>query len=260
MNVLEVNQLTKNFGGLTAVNDINFTVRENEILGLIGPNGAGKTTLFNLITGFIKPTSGTVFFKGADITGLAPDKIASKGISRTFQLATFFGEMTALENILVSLHLKAMKLLPMPRQLIKSTRTIAIEKKLLDIATDILGQFGLGAYSNEKAKNLPHGFQRLLSMAISLAVHPELMLLDEIISGMNAEEIEQVIKILHQIHKQGTTLILIEHNMKVAMSFCERFVVLNYGRKISEGSPEEIQKNEQVIQAYLGAKKEYTAD
>lgn len=257
MALLEINGLTKFFGGLSAVADVSFDIKKGEILGLIGPNGAGKTTMFNLITGFIRPTKGVVIFKGEDITGFKPDKVTLKGVARTFQLATFFGDMTVLENVIVALHLKTKKLLPIYRQLIKTRHTKALEKETVENAMNILEWLELTSFSNEMAKNLPHGFQRLLSIAIVVAANPELILLDEVVSGMNAEEIKKTMQILTQIHSEGKTFILIEHNMRVAMNFCERFIVLNYGKNIAEGSPEEISNNEQVINAYLGSKKKY---
>ena len=257
MTLLEVKELTKHFGGLTAVDRVSFMVEKGEIVGLIGPNGAGKTTLFDLLTGFVRASKGEVFFKSLDITRFVPSKIASLGIGRTFQLATYFGEMTVLQNVLVALHLRAIKEVPIQSQLIKTPRVREKEQQIFKAAHDILAFVGLTPSTNQKAKNLPHGFQKLLSIAMALATNPELLLLDEVVSGMNAKEIKDTITILREINKQGKTIIMIEHNMRVAMSLCERIIVLNSGRKIAEGLPKEIVSNDEVIAAYLGTGKEH---
>jgi len=257
MALLEAKELTKSFGGLWAVNKLNFKIDEGDIVGLIGPNGAGKTTVFNLVTGFIRPNRGRVFFRGLEITGLRPSKIVAKGIARTFQLSTFFSEMTVLENLLVALHLQANQLAPIPYQFIKTQYIRQKEKEIYRSASDLMDFVGLIFYENEKAKNLPHGLQRLLSIAIVLASNPHILLLDEVTSGMNAEEVNSTLGLLREIHRRGKTLLLIEHNMRVAMSLCDRVIVLNYGKKIAEGTPEEISNNEQVISAYLGTGKEF---
>jgi len=250
MVLLQTKNLTKSFGGLTAVSDLNIKVNKGEIVGLIGPNGAGKTTVFNLITSFFPPTKGNVIFKGEDITGLKPDKIAKKGIVRTFQLTRLFGEYSVVKNVLMAQHLRSHMNFWLEFLMPFSTRSR--EAALLQHAEEILNLMGLYEKRNELAKNLPHGHQRSLGISIALSVQPELLLLDEPTTGMNPEESKTMMQRIQNIADTGMTIVLIEHDMKVVMGLCHRIIVLNYGRKIAEGTPQEIIENSEVIQAYLG--------
>ncbi len=250
MLLLQVRNLTKKFGGLPAIRDLDLEVRKGEILGLIGPNGAGKTTLFNVITGVYPPASGSIIYKGEDITGLRTDKSAAKGIVRTFQLTNLFHNFTVLHNILVATHLQSN--LGFWSTLFSAPGSRKREKQVLGRAIDILQFVGLEGVKDELAKNLPHGYQRSLGVAIALAVNPELLLLDEPMTGMNLEETKSMISLVKKIQEFGVTILLVEHNMKAVMRICDRIAVINFGCKIAEGSPEEISKNRDVIEAYLG--------
>ena len=248
MALLEAHSLSKHFGGLAAVNSLDLTVEGGEIVGLIGPNGAGKTTCFNLLSGFLRPTSGSVVFAGEDITGRRPHRIVARGLVRTFQLATLFQELTVLENVLLGLHLHARMGL---RQLLFSRRIFPPEE--ISLSGEVLEFTGLAAHAEQLARNLPHGYQRALGIAMALAARPRLLLLDEPVTGMNLSESGQVMSLIKKIRDGGTTILLVEHNMKAVMGTCDRIVVLNFGRKLAEGTPAAVSTNADVIEAYLGA-------
>jgi branched-chain amino acid transport system ATP-binding protein len=246
---LEIEGLTKRFGGLIAVDKIDMYVSKGEIVGLIGPNGAGKTTLFNLITGVIKPMLGTVTFNGRDITGKRAHSIAKQGIGRTFQLNPLFGDFSVLQNVSTSFYLHPKSSL---FDIYFNTKTYRRnEAYIREQALEILKLVGLKKVKDELAKNLPHGYQKMLSIARALAVKPKLLLLDEPIDGMNPDEIDFTMAGIRKTNQQGTTIVVVEHNMRI-MDLCDRVVVINFGQKIAEGTPEEIRKNKKVIQAYFG--------
>jgi len=247
--LLEISGLTKYFGGLAAIHELDMHVNEGEIAGLIGPNGAGKTTLFNLVTGVLQPTKGKIKFDGKDITGKKPDFIAELGIGRTFQLNPLFTEFTVLQNVVASFNLH-------PRSSLWdaffNTATYRRnEEYILEQSLEILKLVGLDKVKDQLAKNLPHGYQKMLGMARALAVKPKLLLLDEPIGGMSPDEINFTRTAIEKTRQQGVTILLVEHNMAV-MSLCDRIIGVNYGQKIGEGSPEEVRKNKEVILAYFG--------
>jgi branched-chain amino acid transport system ATP-binding protein len=252
MVLLKVRGLTKNFGGLAAVSDVDFDVKEGEILGIIGPNGAGKSTVFNMICGTITPTSGTLVFRGENITKLPPHKIAGKGITRLFQGNVLFPESTVITNVLIGLHLRTN--LGLFGFLFGSAGSHRREKELYNEAMDILKFVGLADSAEEIAKAQPHGKQRLLGLAIALASNPKLLLLDEPVTGMHAEEVADMVNMIRLLREQkGITCIVVEHNMKVVMNLCDRIVTLCYGKKIADCSPKETAENPAVCEAYLGA-------
>jgi branched-chain amino acid transport system ATP-binding protein len=247
MPLLETRDLTRHFGGLAAVNHVDLTVEKGEIVGLIGPNGAGKTTCFNLLSGFLRPTAGSIVFDGEEVTGLRPHQIAARGLVRTFQLTTLFQEMTALQNVLLGLHLHSGTGL---RQLLFSRRDFPPDE--VARGREALEFTGLAAHGDQLTKNLPHGHQRVLGIAMALAARPRLLLLDEPVTGMNLDESGRVMDLVKTIRGHGTTILLVEHNMKAVMGTCERIVVLNFGQKLAEGTPTEVSASRDVIQAYLG--------
>ena len=248
--ILEVNKVSKYFGGLAAVGELDLGVADSEILGLIGPNGAGKTTLFNVISGFFPPTSGKVIFEGRDITKLKAPEIAHLGISRTFQASTLFMKISVLDNVFTGYHMSYKT--SIWKRLLRRPSALEEEKMLRQRAMEILGFMGLASVKDELAANLPHGYQRTLGVCMALATNPKLLLLDEPVTGMNPGETQTMIDLIRQIRDRGVTIVVVEHDMKAVMNLCDRIVVLNYGRKIAEGLPAEIRENKEVVEAYLG--------
>jgi branched-chain amino acid transport system ATP-binding protein len=248
--LLETKGLTKHFGGLAAVSQLDMHINQGEIVGLIGPNGAGKTTVFNLITGFLRPTRGKVLFDGHDITGKKAHVIAKMGIGRTFQLAYLFPDFTVLENVVASFYLYPKS--GFWEALLNAPSYQKKEEYILNQAREVLQLVGLDKVRDGLAKNLPHGHQKVLNVARALAVKPRFLLLDEPIAGMTHDEIVFSLGVFEKIRSQGVTILLVEHNMEF-MSLCDRIIVLNFGNKIAEGSPEEVRRNEELIQAYFGS-------
>ncbi len=239
--LLEVRGLTKHFAGLSAVNDLSFTVAEGEFVGLIGPNGAGKTTCFNLLTGFLRPTRGSVRFRGVEITGLRPHQITRLGIARTFQLVRPFGQLSVLDNVTVP----AMMAQQAGRLAGHSPRRVAL---------DVLDMVGLAHRAHEPAANLPHGELKRLEIARALAARPSLLLLDEPFGGLSHDESRALEQLIRELFGQGgLTVILVEHVLKVLMNLSQRVLVLDYGRLIASGTPDEVSHDPTVIEAYLGA-------
>jgi len=253
MALLEIRNLSQHFGGVAALSTLDLDVSEGEILGLIGPNGAGKTTLFNVINGFYKPTTGTVTLNGEIISGLRPDEIATKRIGRTFQQTVLFARSTVFENVVTGFHMNYRS--GLINQFFHGRAAKREEAETEKKALDILGFMGLGELGGELAQNLPHGHQRTLGICVALAANPQVLLLDEPLTGMNPTETVTTINHIRQLRDRGITIVIVEHTMKAVMSLCERLIVLNYGQKIAEGKAEEIQSNKAVIEAYLGKKK-----
>jgi branched-chain amino acid transport system ATP-binding protein len=249
--LLHTEQLRKEFGGLVAVDNVTFDVPRASIVSLIGPNGAGKTTFFNMLTGVYKPTAGLVFFDGDDMTGRPPHASTQRGIGRTFQNIRLFQNMTALENVLVGMHVRLKGNLF--EAILRTPRVKREEREARVRARELLDFSGLRRKDDELGKNLSYGDQRRLEVARALAAEPKLLLLDEPTAGMNPHESGQLTSFIARLREeQGLTVLLIEHDMRVVMGVSDRVTVLDYGEKIAEGTPQEIQKNERVIEAYLG--------
>lgn len=251
MSLMEIKNLHKSFGGLSAVLNFNFNLEKNELVGLIGPNGAGKTTVFNLITGVYKPDQGIINFSGQSLVGLPPYDICKKGIARTFQNIRLFRDLTVLDNVRIAFH----KDVPYGflSAIFRSPGFFRGEMEIENKAREYLQIFKLDNKKDEIASNLPYGEQRRLEIARALATNPTMLILDEPAAGMNPQETQELMKLIHWIRKDfNLSILLIEHDMSLVMGVCERIYVLDYGQVIAQGKPEEIRNNKKVIEAYLG--------
>ena len=250
MPLLETRKLSLSFGGLRAIDMIDLTVEADETVGLIGPNGAGKTTLFNCVTGIVPPTSGEILYRGESLRGLRPDQVAAKGVSRTFQNIRLFREMTVLENVMVGGHCRMRA--GVAGAIFRPKAVMKEEEELAAKALGLLRFVGLEQKADLWARQLPYGDQRRLEIARAIASDPSLLLLDEPACGMNPQETNALMELIHLIRKRGITVLLIEHQMKMVMGISDRLVVLDHGIKIAEGTPEAVRADSAVIGAYLG--------
>lgn len=252
--VLEIKKISKNFGGIQALTDVSFSVEEGEILGLIGPNGAGKTTMFNMITAMYPPSSGDISFVGNPLSNLKPHQITEKGICRTFQNIRLFSDLTVRENVMVGNHCRLKT--NVMQSVFRTKAQKAEEARVLATSDEILEVVGLANDKETIAKNLSYGAQRRLEIARALASKPKLILLDEPAAGMNEKETNDLFDLIKKIQTLDITVLLIEHDMPLVMRVCSRIIVLNFGKKIAEGTPSSIQNNKEVIEAYLGVEED----
>ncbi len=248
--LLETQRLTKHFGGVLAIDELDFHIEKGEILGLIGPNGSGKTTFFNVVTGFLKPNGGKIIFDGHDITGRQPHEIAKRGIVRTFQLNLLFNSFTVVDNVCMAFHLHRTK---GPLSAFFNTKASQREEQaLLDKAMQILEFVGMADRKEQLAAELSYGWQKTLTLAIGVAADPALLLLDEPLTGISPSRVEAIADLIKMANKRGVTVCMIEHNVRLIMDLCHRIVALNFGEKMADGPPEEVAQNKDVVEAYLG--------
>lgn len=256
MEILNIDNITIKFGGLTAVKNFELKLQSGELVGLIGPNGAGKTTIFNMITGIYKPTENKIYFNNTDITRMKPDKIAKLGIARTFQNVRLMENLMVMDNVMIGFHLHLQSSLA--SAIFRFPGYVREEEEIYQKSIELLKKVDLERFKWEKAGSLPYGQQRKLEIVRALATGPKLLLLDEPAAGMNPQETKELMRFIQKIRDDfNLTILLIEHDMKVVMGICERIVVLNHGLTIAEGNPKEIQHNPEVIKAYLGVEAQY---